>query len=306
MICELLTQQYAKGGHVRDEKKQFLQWHPAFFAGIQIELSEEAEHLVFESEHSLGTKPMQIDVLIIKKNTRERLRKNIGRIFRTHNIIEYKSPNDYLGIDDFYKVYGYTCFYKADTGKTDEIKVDELTITFVCCHYPRELIRHLKITCHKKIKKQDDGIYYISDDRFPIQLIITRDLPEETNLWLKNLTNDIQEKQTAEKLICSYSSHKNDRLYQSVMDIIIHANEKTFKEVDVMCQALEDLLTDLMKDQLDDREQKGKQLQLLALIRKKIEKGKALEVIADELEETVDSILPLYDQVKAELIGSTK
>ncbi len=37
------------------------------------------------------------------------LNKSVGdRIFRTYNIIEYKSPDDYLSINDFYKVYGYT------------------------------------------------------------------------------------------------------------------------------------------------------------------------------------------------------
>lgn len=34
-----------------------------------------------------------------------------------------------MSIDDFYKVYGYTCFYKSDTGKEDEIKADELEET---------------------------------------------------------------------------------------------------------------------------------------------------------------------------------
>ena len=38
-----------------------LQWHPAFYAGIQIEFGKEAEFLTFESEHLLGSKPMQID-----------------------------------------------------------------------------------------------------------------------------------------------------------------------------------------------------------------------------------------------------
>lgn len=47
------------------EEKQVLQWHPAFYAGIQIELAEEAEKLIFENEHQLGTKPKEIDVLII-------------------------------------------------------------------------------------------------------------------------------------------------------------------------------------------------------------------------------------------------
>ena len=33
-----------------------------------IELQEDAEYLIFENEHQLGTKPKEIDVLIIKKD----------------------------------------------------------------------------------------------------------------------------------------------------------------------------------------------------------------------------------------------
>ena len=94
--------------------KENLQWHPAFFAEMQIELAEEVDLLTFESEHSLGTKPKQIDVLIIKK------------------------------LDDVYLVYAYACLYKSDTNHVDEISVEDITLTFVCSHYPREMIKHLK------------------------------------------------------------------------------------------------------------------------------------------------------------------
>ena len=53
---------------MEEPKKKPLQWHPAFYAGLQIELAEDAENLIFENEHQLGTKPKQIDVLIIKKD----------------------------------------------------------------------------------------------------------------------------------------------------------------------------------------------------------------------------------------------
>ena len=45
-----------------------LPWHPAFFAGLQIELREEAEQLYFEQEHLLGAGPVQMDVLVVKKS----------------------------------------------------------------------------------------------------------------------------------------------------------------------------------------------------------------------------------------------
>ena len=111
-----------------EQKEQTIQWHPAFFAGIQIELGDEAKYFSFEAEHQLGTKPMEIDVLV-KKEKERRIRKNIGRIFRTHNVIEYKSPTDYLSVDDFYKVYGYACFYKSDVANVDSISIEDLTIS---------------------------------------------------------------------------------------------------------------------------------------------------------------------------------
>jgi len=47
--------------------------------------------------------------------------------------------------------------------------------------------------------------------------------------------------------------------------------------------------------------EKGDRLRLLTQIQKKLAKGKSLEQIADELEETVENILPLCEQVQHEL-----
>lgn len=104
---------------MEQSKKEIFQWHPAFYAGLQVELKEGTQNLIFENERQLGTRPKEIDVLVIKRQKELPVHKNIGRIFRKYNIIEYKSPVDYLGIDDFYKVYGYLCFYKADTQEED-------------------------------------------------------------------------------------------------------------------------------------------------------------------------------------------
>ena len=172
------------------------QWHPAFYAGIQIEFEDEANKLIFENEHQLGTKPKEIDVLIIKKNPQERIHKNIGRIFKGHNIVEYKSPDDYLSIDDFYKVYGYACFYKSDTQKVNSIQANDITITFVCHKYPRELLKYLTTEKKFSVTKHEPGIYYIEGDTITMQLIISPQLSEETNLWLRTLTNNIKNTKT--------------------------------------------------------------------------------------------------------------
>lgn len=238
---------------VQGTEKQVLQWHPAFYAGIQIELEREAHRLIFENEHQLGTKPKQIDVLIIKKENEIPLHTNIGRLFRKHNIVEYKSPSDYLSIDDFYKVYGYACFYKSDTEKTNGIRIEDVTITFVCHDYPKSLIRHWERERNYEVRREEPGIYYIYGDMIPMQLILTSQLSEEKNFWLRNLTNSITGPETVRKLIAKYEKHKNSGLYKAVMDIIVRANKETFEEVKGMCKALEEL----MKDELEACRERG-------------------------------------------------
>ena len=230
-----------------------LQWHPAFYASLQIELADEAHMLTFESEHTLGTKPMLIDVVIIKKQSNYKVKKNIGRIFRKHNIIEYKSPVDYLSIDDFYKVYGYTCFYKASALHIDEISVADLSITFVCHSYPTKLAEHLLNHRKLTISAKSDGIYYIIGDIIPIQLIVTSQLSPEDNLWLNSLTNDIRE-MNIEQLSSEYGKHENEELYQSAMNIIVHANTKKFEEASKMCEAL----YEIFKGDIEAAEIKGR------------------------------------------------
>ena len=119
-----------------------LQWHDGFHASFQIELQEESAHLEFYSEHELYKKALRVDTLVIK-NSDTPVQKKIGKIFRKFNLIEYKSPDDYLSIDDFYKVYGYACLYQSNTEKVHGISMEDITITFVCSHFPRKMLKLL-------------------------------------------------------------------------------------------------------------------------------------------------------------------
>lgn len=232
---------------MEETPKKLLQWHAAFYAGIQIELEDEAENLVFENEHMLGTKPMQVDVLITKKDAEISVQKNIGKIFRKYNLIEYKSPEDYLSTNDFYKVLGYALFYMADTPHVNEIKPEEISITFVCSKYPRKLIKYLISQGHN-VEKKEVGIYYVYGEKFAIQIVVNPTLSEERNLWLKNLTNEISDIASVEKLARAYESKKENTLYSSVMDILIRANVAKFSEVKNMCEALKELYAEELKE----------------------------------------------------------
>lgn len=132
----------------------------------------------------------------------------------------------------------------------------------------------------------------------------------------------------------AYRKHQSEKLYQSVMDVIIRANKERF-EVNGMCEALEELLSErvekrvneqvaeqvakqerILREEMKKKENElisdaisrgisqgisqGEKQKLLVQIKKKLEKGKSISQIADELEETEDVVLPLYMQLKAE------
>ena len=275
-------------------KKEVLQWHPAFFAGLQIELEEEKDNLIFENEHQLGTKPKEIDVLIIKKEKDIPVRKNIGRIFRKHNIVEYKSPADYLSIDDFYKVYAYACFYKADTPKENSIPITDITITFVCQGYPRKLIKHLKKVWNYQVIKQEAGIYLIdkrmAEDVLPMQIIVTGRLGKKENLWLSSLTNELTDKEGKRQLVEEYQRHSDNILYESVMDVVVRANEKEFEEVKGMCKALEELMADVIEERVAEQVEQRVAEQLERRVAEQLERRVAEQLerrVAEQLERRV-------------------
>lgn len=60
----------------------------------------------FNREYHLSKEPLRMDQLIIEKMADAPLKNEIGRMFRTYNVVEYKSPDDSLSISDCYKTIG--------------------------------------------------------------------------------------------------------------------------------------------------------------------------------------------------------
>ena len=90
------------------------------------------------------------------------------------------------------------------------------------------MINHLTDVRKYTVKFVENGIYYIKGDFFPIQLIISNKLSREENFWLHNLRNDITDKEDALCILDQYQKHKHEKLYSSVMDIIVNANHTIF------------------------------------------------------------------------------
>jgi len=198
---------------------------PAFVEALQMELDAYRDILEFYPECQLTSEPLRIDCVIIKKKKTVAIGKNIAAMFRTWNLLEYKSPGDYVSVADFYKVYGYACLYASFT----DAAVTDMTLTFIESRHPKKLLRHLREERGYTVAKTQPGIYTVSGDILPIQIIDSRQLSAEENVWLKSLSN---------RLDMSALSRINsavDRLdkaarIEAYLDVIVRANAKTIEE----------------------------------------------------------------------------
>ena len=187
-------------------------------------------------------------MLILKKVKEITLKKKIGQIFRGHNIIEYKSPDDTFSINDFYKVYGYTCFYQSNTDKIKEIDPADLTITFASSHYPRELFKHIKETRGIEVQQQSDGIYYLQGDAIPMQFIYISKLDKEENYWLQTLRNNLTAGEEIRTLMANYEKNRKIKDYSAVMNLVTRANWTQMEVEKKMCDALNELFAEELKE----------------------------------------------------------
>jgi hypothetical protein len=216
----------------QNKEDTYIQWHPALVAALQLELEQYKDALQFIPEYQLTTEPLRIDVVIIKKSKDVAIDKNIATMFRAVNVVEYKSPEDYISVNDFYKVYGYACLYANLNG----VPITEITISFVENHYPRDLMAHLKKVRGYHVERKAPGIYTIIDDIIPIQIIDSRKLSAGENLWLKDLSNtlDLPEIQ---RLIDESQQRRQDALVPVYLNAIYKANLKKIEETFKMTEA---------------------------------------------------------------------
>lgn len=124
-------------------EKASIRWHPGFYGAAELELISDQDVLEFQREYILGKEPVRMDLLIIKKLADVRIENEIGRIFKKYNVVEYKSPEDGLSIDDYYKTVGYACLYKGLGDRVNQIPAEEVTVSIFRENHPRELFEEL-------------------------------------------------------------------------------------------------------------------------------------------------------------------
>ena len=226
-----------------------LQWHPAFCAAAGLEFHEDIERLELKPEYNLSKEPIRIDLLIIKEGRTGQIKNEIGHIMRTYNVIEYKSPEDALTIDDFYKTIGYACLYKGYGEYVDAVPINELTISIFREARPEKMSLTLQRYGHK-IEERYPGIYYVTEYLpIPAQIIVTQELEPGEHRSLKILSNHAKKEDVEEFLRKAegMNTPRDRQNVEAVLQVSVRANDELYREIrrDAnMCDALRELMKD--------------------------------------------------------------
>jgi hypothetical protein len=139
--------------------------------------------------------------------------------------MEYKSPEDYFSVYDFYKVLSYAYLYAA-LNKTD---TRDMTVSVIETRHPRELFAYF-VGEHCAVTETSTGVYVVSGYPVDIQVIESKKLPFEENLWLKGLSNDLNAEAAGSILKESRKRNREAELGAYIY-AILSANKETIREV---------------------------------------------------------------------------
>ena len=234
-----------------------IQWHPAFYSGMELELRD--YNLSFDTEFQLTKGPLSIDLLIIKKIDDEKINVDYADIFRKHNIVEFKSPDDEMNIDTYYKTLSYAGLYKSSGEKVNDIPPEEVTVSLFRDRFPVKMVNNLRNRGFTVTNKYP-GIYQIDERLFyATQLVVTSELDKKTHPILRILSNKVR-RDDVEAFINEMRKFETSgdlARVDSILQVSVTANQKLYetmqKEEASMCEALRNL----MKDDIEAAEIRG-------------------------------------------------
>ncbi len=243
-------------------EKTAIQWHPGFYGAAELELLSNKDILEFLREYNLSKEPLQMDLLIIKKLSDIQIENEIGRIFKKYNVIEYKSPDDALSIDDYYKTIGYACLYKGLGDTVNQIPAEELTVSIFRESYPRELFDAF-IKSGNSLEERYPGIYYVCGNTlFHTQIVVTGRLNQEKHSSLRILSKNAREEDVrtflAQTIQLTKPGERNN--IDAVLQVSVSANAGLYQEIrrkSGMCEALRELMKDEIDQMLEEASAKA-------------------------------------------------
>ena len=167
------------------------EWHPLFVTSLKEALSDALPGEVeIHPEFALSSKPLDIDVIVVKKSETARLSHPLTGIFKKYNLFEFKSPDDRLEPNDYFKGIAIALLYKV-IEHPKILGMNQITVTFASRKHPKSMLEMLKLRgLQVRENMPVPGIYRVEGDVVPVQIMVLKELlgAEEAYMFAVFLT----------------------------------------------------------------------------------------------------------------------
>ena len=237
--------------------KHFTDRESGTYAGLMLTLRKYRDRLEVRHGYELNKKPREIDCLIIDKKAGTGILDNdIARMFKAHNIVEFKNPSETLNVNTVWKVISYATQYKSET----DVPIEELTITMIRASKPKKAIKMLTDGGYK-VENPNPGIYMISGMvDILTQIVVTSELRGDDYVPLR-----IQRRGANREDCVSFARNIKNLYSESEMDYVgtVVRNGMYDDAFVLFAEAKEDRvmyekLMEFFKDELEAAENKGR------------------------------------------------
>ena len=217
---------------ISDLQSSLIDWHSAMFSAISLILKPYRFNLTLEREHLLNLMPTRIDCLVVKRNGDIPIDLDVFRLFRKHNVIEFKSYRDDLDENVIWHTIGYAASYKSmESG----VSAEEMTITIFRTSFPRKLLKELEEHGWKIEEKYHNIFYLTGKIDVPIQIVVAQGLGEDY-IPLEILTGRAKEADVRRFIEFRESlTDRNDKIYaDAVLWACAEANSMLFSKPKIL------------------------------------------------------------------------
>jgi len=229
-------------------------WHTGFEALLRIETYKYGNSIRLLTEEVLGEEPPRADYVVLIEDEKVEFDKDIFKIFRKHNILEYKNPHDSLNERVIRKIAAYAYLYIGIAEHEGDIKADEITISIFRAVKNPKLFKAME-RAGNLTKGDAPGIYRVTGiTDIPFQIVITGELQGEEYAAYRALTDKAVEKDV-EHIIIAADREKTDNLrdhYRVLIELLAVKNPQIFEEIRRNDMA-GDVLMEIMKDRVDEK-----------------------------------------------------
>ena len=250
-------------------------------------------------QYTLGEDAPRIDFIVVSGDVLPKDVKEIFRIFRPKNLIEFKGPGDKITRKTLRKAAGYVNFYIANAKPEEDVRADNVTLSIFASEGNDKLFSELEAEGTLE-RTANPNIYMVKGlTDIPFQIVISGEMEGEEYAAYRVLKNKADEKDVEyllNKLENTASQDLRERL-RRILNLVELKNTglvtKKIREDDKMRDVFMEILKPQIDEQIQQQIQQRDRINLYGFVQRG---GMSIDFAAQEAGVTVDQFRQDMDE----------